>query len=179
MSDAPGTIWLQWHNNPEVTWEHEKIHNDDIEYVHGEVYEALLKESKSLRAELAQKQADLEKFNGWAEVQSLRARVEELEREREACIRQCPAPTIAQAAAMTHGEKLHVNTPKQIDMMWKRRSFYIEPELDAIDDCLDALGIERCEECEGSGSLWAPWDEQVPIKCPACNGKRYTVEVKR
>ena len=52
MSDPPGIIWLQWYDNPEVTWEREKIHDDDVEYVFAESYDYLSTENYRLRAAL-------------------------------------------------------------------------------------------------------------------------------
>ena len=49
MSDPPGMIWLQWHDNPEPTWERDQIHDDDIEYVLAESYDGLRDRVKELQ----------------------------------------------------------------------------------------------------------------------------------
>jgi hypothetical protein len=60
MNTPPKTLWLQWHGDAEpddtgdvaqdqVTWNYEKVFNDDIEYVHADVIRReLLGHSKSL-----------------------------------------------------------------------------------------------------------------------------------
>jgi hypothetical protein len=60
MNTPPKTLWLQWHGDAEpddtgdvaqdqVTWNYEKVFNDDIEYVNAdEIRHELLGHSKSL-----------------------------------------------------------------------------------------------------------------------------------
>ena len=31
-NEPPAIIWLQWYDNPEVTWERDNIHEDDVKY---------------------------------------------------------------------------------------------------------------------------------------------------
>ena len=66
---------------------------------------------------------------------------------------------------------------EEINMLWKRRSFYTGAALAAIDDCLNAINIVACEECGGEGRLvegshahgWAQ------CQCPLCEGHGWKV----
>jgi hypothetical protein len=111
-------------------------------------------------------------------IKMYKKRIEELEKEREECINQCPAPTIAQAAAMTHGEKLYIVTDKQIDAAWRHAAEVYYVWQGEVYATMEKLGIVQCEECEGRGDREPseiytqggdPMDP-TPIKCPDCDG---------
>ena len=69
-------------------------------------------------------------------------------------------------------------TNARIDMLWKRRSFYIGAALAAIDDCLAAIYVVACEECGGSGEVMKRREYffdtgnsiDSPEDCPDCHG---------
>jgi cell division protein FtsB len=63
-------IWLQWHDNPEVTWEHEKIHDDDIEYViasdkPNDTIDTVYQENRALEAEIKRLRAEAERLKAF------------------------------------------------------------------------------------------------------------------
>ena len=65
----------------------------------------------------------------------------------------------------------------KIDAAWK--SAWDEDSLDwrwAAERALEEIGITRCDECDGGGSMWAPWDEQVPIICSSCHGHGWKLD---
>jgi len=66
----------------------------------------------------------------------------------------------------------------QIDMLWKRRSFYRVAALRAIDDCLDAINVGECEECGGSGVVREHergYEDGVEDTCPTCHGHGWII----
>ena len=64
---------------------------------------------------------------------------------------------------------------EEINMLWKRRSFYTGAALAAIDDCLNAINIVACEECDGMGNYQEirnfNWTE-----CESCHGHGWRIE---
>jgi hypothetical protein len=57
-------------------------------------------------------------------------------------------------------------TEEQIDMLWKRRSFY---STEPIDDCIAAICIVPCSECGGSGLTRQAIDWTAVVDCPTCH----------
>ena len=71
----------------------------------------------------------------------------------------------------------HVIFTDQLDMLWKRRSFYLGDKLEVIDDVISAI-IVCCKACKGTGqtltrvnviSLWKR-------ECPVCNGHGWRID---
>jgi hypothetical protein len=158
MSDAPGYTEI-----------------DGVEYVIGEAYDAMRKHNADEIERLREEGDELEgAIEGLLETIGIYKKcINELEKEREECVNQCPAPTIAQAAAMTHGEKLYIVTDKQIDAAWRHAAEVYYVWQGEVYAAMEKLGIVRCEGCDGSG------DELPPPgggkRCRNCNGKGWTV----
>ena len=81
----------------------------------------------------------------------MRRRIEELEQDRSLGLEE---------------RGYHIITTEQIDAAWEWNVLEIMAE----------LNIVACEECGGCGSMWAPWDEQVPITCHSCHGHGWVVK---
>ena len=160
MSKPPGIIWLQWHDNPEPTWECDNIHEDDVKYgLYSEierltlVTEGQLSEIGRLRAQVAELVIA---------PRDLRARVEELEHiQRHSYIGACVCPA-------------HHITNEMIDAAWQSAG-----EFDNGIEVLEMLNIFRCEMCNGTGGVCISTENgDFDGDCGACGGRGYTLTGK-
>jgi hypothetical protein len=153
MSDPPRMIWLQWHDNPEVTWEHEKIHNDDIEYV------------------LASDKPNDTIDTVYQENRALEARIEELEKQKAQTER-----IFDEYCAKVKGfnDCHHHITNDQIDaavLLLTRHGLKMAVDLGWL--ILGIFHIFRCEGCDCYQGMSDP--ARVNKPCPDCDGHGWVI----
>ena len=162
MSKPPGIIWLQWHDNPEPTWERDNIHEDDVKY--------------GLYSEIERLQALVEELE---KIRTLYAESTELQCKRIVALEDELAESykdVVQAHSMdlSQIEKdmqglagRHWITEEMIDAAWKYHTNY------QAEDILNKLHIFRCEGCGGGGTLGKPgWDN----RCSSCDGNGWIIK---
>ena len=161
VNEPPAIIWLQWYDNPEVTWERDNIHEDDVKY-------GLYSEIERLRERAEELNKTIEFLDppyGILELQdqldAANALVEELENHLKKAIHDM-------GGIITH---------EQIAEAWAYRCSALEKSqhdengdywMEFVDGLINKIGIFRCEGCSACDPL--------VLKSPVCNGKGYVIK---